>query len=80
MKAIELPQADSGSCSRASAGSAWVDADKWLPMGPHEVLATDSENIFMAYWKESIWWLHELEEPCDSEVTHWMELPDLPEL
>jgi hypothetical protein len=57
----------------------WIDAAKWLPQGPHEVLATDGEGWFIAYLCESEWWLHELDEPCDSQITHWMELPELPE-
>lgn len=57
----------------------WVDASKWLPQGPHEVLATDGENWFVACLQGSEWWMHELDEPCDSVVTHWMELPEIPE-
>jgi hypothetical protein len=57
----------------------WVDASKWLPQGPHEVLATDGESWFVACLQGSEWWLHELDEPCDSVVTHWMELPELPQ-
>lgn len=60
--------------------SAWIDAEKFLPMGPHEVLATDGEAWFVACLQGSEWWLHEIDEPCDSQVTHWMELPELPEL
>jgi len=58
----------------------WVDASKWLPQGPHEVLATDGEGSFIAFCNGEKWWLHELDEPCDSEVTHWMELPEIPEV
>jgi len=59
----------------------WIDAAKWLPRGPHEVLATDGEGWFIAcYYGPGQWWLHELDEPCDCEVTHWMELPELPEV
>jgi hypothetical protein len=59
-------------------GGAWVDADQWLPPGPHEVLATDGEGCFVAFYKDSAWWRHELDEECDSVVTHWMDLPELP--
>lgn len=58
----------------------WIDARKWLPQGPHEVLATDGEAWFIASLQGLEWWLHELDEPCDSEVTHWMELPEIPEV
>jgi hypothetical protein len=57
----------------------WVDASKWLPQGPHEVLATDMEGRFLACLQGSEWWCPILDEPIDSVVTHWMELPELPE-
>ena len=57
----------------------WVDAEKWLPQGPHEVLATDGEGWFVACY-DGVWKSHEMEEPIDSEITHWMEPPDPPEL
>lgn len=58
----------------------WIDAGKWLPQGPHEVLATDGEGWFIASWNGASWWLHELDEPCDSQVLFWMELPEIPEV
>ncbi|MEP2777305.1 MAG: hypothetical protein ABJQ29_00510 [Luteolibacter sp.] len=58
----------------------WVDADKWLPHGAHEVLATDLEGRFLACWHSEIGqWLDMDDEPFDSTITHWMELPELPE-
>jgi len=57
----------------------WVDASKWSPMGPHTVLATDLEGIFTAVLQDGVWRSAETEEEIDSVVTHWMELPELPE-
>jgi hypothetical protein len=57
----------------------WIDASKWLPLDPHEVLATDSEGKYLAYYKEDEWWDAVFDEPVDSVITHWMELPELPE-
>jgi len=56
----------------------WVDAAKWLPMGPHCVLATDLECHFIAVWDGTEWSNAWTDEPIDSVVTHWMELPDPP--
>ena len=57
----------------------WVSADKWLPMGPHCVLATDLECHFIAVWDGTEWCNAWTDEAIDSVVTHWMELPDPPE-
>ena len=57
----------------------WVPADKWLPMGPHCVLATDLECHFIAVWDGTEWCNAWTDEAIDSVVTHWMELPDPPE-
>ena len=57
----------------------WVDAAKWLPMGPHCVLATDLECHFIAVWDGTEWSNAWTDEPIDSVVTHWMELPEMPE-
>jgi hypothetical protein len=62
----------------ASDISPWTDAAKWLPMGPHCVLATDLECHFIAVWDGTDWCNAWTDEPIDSIVTHWMELPDMP--
>lgn len=48
-------------------------------MGAHTVLATDLEGIFTAVFSDGVWLSAETEEEIDSVVTHWMELPELPE-
>ena len=68
-----------GSAPPRPGPSQWADASKWSPMGPHEVLATDGEAIFVA-WNDNGQWLNrDTEEEIDSVITHWMELPELPE-
>jgi hypothetical protein len=57
----------------------WVIAAKWSPMGPHEVLATDGECIFVAWNDHGQWLNRDTEEEIDSVITHWMELPELPD-
>lgn len=57
----------------------WVPAEKWLPMGPHCVLATDMDTHFIAVWDGTEWSNAWTDEPIDSVVTHWMELPDPPD-
>jgi hypothetical protein len=57
----------------------WVDASKWLPMDPHCVLATDLECHFIATFDGTEWSNAWLDEPIDSVVTHWMELPGIPD-
>jgi len=56
----------------------WIDAGKWLPMGPHCVLATDMETHFIAVWDGIEWSNAWTDEAIDSFITHWMELPDPP--
>ena len=56
----------------------WIDASMWLPKGTHEVLATDLEGWFIACYQDGEW--TDMEDvPFDSEITHWMELPEIPE-
>ncbi len=55
----------------------WVTAAKWLPMGPHVVLVTDMECIWVGCYDGDLW--RDInDEPFDSVITHWMELPELP--
>lgn len=55
----------------------WIEAEKWLP-GTMSVLATDLECIWIATYDGDVWRDAE-DEPIDSCVTHWMDLPDLPD-
>lgn len=57
----------------------WIDAAKWLPPAPRCVLASDLEAHFIATWDGEEWANAWTDEPIDSVITHWMELPELPE-
>jgi len=75
--AIEKPEPP---CKPVAAGiSLWVPADKELPGNPRCVLATDLEAHFIAVWEDETWTNAHTSEPIDSVITHWMELPEVPE-
>lgn len=59
------------------ATNTWVPAADLLPMGAHDVLCTDLEFIWVGAWEKDDWTRDGA--PVDSVVTHWMELPELPE-
>jgi hypothetical protein len=65
--------------------SEWIPADKELPGNPRCVLATDGECHFIAIYAPDDcmdivpgWSNAHTEESIDSHVTHWMELPEVP--
>lgn len=57
----------------------WTDAGLWLPPDARCVLATDSEAHYIACYENGEWCNAWTEEPIDSVITHWMELPPAPE-
>jgi hypothetical protein len=68
--------------------SEWIPADKELPGTPRCVLATDGEMVCVAVYEsgesmdyDSIrgWSNACTNEEIDSVITHWMELPEVPE-
>jgi hypothetical protein len=70
-----------------SAPSNWIPADKELPGNPRCVLATDGEAHFIACYEMITpnpdgwcgWFNAHTSEEIDSVITHWMELPEVPE-
>ena len=66
--------------------SEWIPADKELPNTPRCVLATDMECHFIAVNDERIdgafgryqWSNAHTGDGIDSVITHWMELPEVP--
>ncbi len=79
-KVLEQAQA-----SRAQI-SPWTPADKELPGNPRCVLATDGECHFVAVYEipsqgivYSAWINAHTGDEIDSHITHWMELPEVPE-
>jgi hypothetical protein len=62
--------------------SEWIPADKELPGNMRCVLATDMECHFIACYQgheEEAWINAHTSEGIDSHITHWMELPEVPE-
>jgi hypothetical protein len=69
--------------------SEWIPADKELPGNPRCVLATDGECHLIAVYTPPDMFVDRLdiapgwsnahtEEEIDSVITHWMELPEVP--
>jgi hypothetical protein len=56
----------------------WIPADKELPGNARCVLATDLEAHFVACY-DGEWQEAHTSEAIDSVITHWMELPEVPE-
>jgi hypothetical protein len=60
--------------------SFWTPADRELPDNPRCVLATDGEAHFVAIiMADGEWQNAHTDEPIDSVITHWMELPEIPQ-
>jgi hypothetical protein len=59
--------------------SPWIPADKELPGNARCVLATDMEAHFIAVYFNDVWTNAHTSEEIDSVITHWMELPEVPE-
>jgi len=57
----------------------WIDSASWNPSTGRCVLATDLETHFIACFDAGAWVNAWTEEPIDSQITHWMELPEPPE-
>ena len=62
-----------------SAPSNWIPADKELPGNMRCVLATDMECHFIAIYEDEQWINAHTSDQIDSHITHWMELPEVPE-
>jgi hypothetical protein len=56
-----------------------MPADKELPGNARCVLATDLEAHFVAVYWNDVWTEAHSDTEIDSVVTHWMELPEVPE-
>lgn len=57
----------------------WQEAASWLPETPRCVLATDLECHFIAVFQDGKWFEAHSDEEIDSVITHWQELPEVPE-
>lgn len=57
----------------------WTPAADFLPDNPRAVLATDMEAHYIAVYHDGTWWNAHTDEEIDSVITHWQELPEIPE-
>ena len=58
----------------------WIPCAEAMPDNARCVLATDNEGVFIGIRFASGEWEDAYrEEPFDSVITHWMELPEVPE-
>lgn len=85
---MRLFQLITGPHCRVQAMSEWIPADKELPGNPRCVLATDGEAHFIAVYQSEDhmefvevpgWSNAHTGDEIDSVITHWMELPEVPE-
>lgn len=56
----------------------WQDCTECLPNTPRVVLATDSETHYLAIYEHGTWVEAATSDEIDYHITHWMELPELP--
>ena len=56
----------------------WIPVEDALPTNPYEVLVTDGEGAWLGYYLGGTW--YQDHEPSDSVVTHWREIPELPQV
>jgi hypothetical protein len=57
----------------------WQPTSQWFPDTPRCVLATDGESHFVACFYGQVWFEAFSDTEIDSHITHWMELPAMPE-
>ena len=79
-----LEQAEAARKWHCAQISPWIPADKELPGTPRCVLATDGEAHFIACYEALCadpagWSNAHTSEEIDSVITHWQELPEVPE-
>ena len=73
-----IEQAEAARAWHSAQISPWTPADKELPGNMRCVLATDIEAHFVAIYEDGAWVEAGTSEPIDSHITHWMELPEVP--
>ena len=70
---------DRETCPGGAGVSPWTPADKELPGNMRCVLATDMECHFIAIYEDEQWINAHTSDQIDSHITHWMELPEVPQ-
>ncbi|HHH6999367.1 TPA: DUF551 domain-containing protein [Escherichia coli] len=61
----------------------WISCSERMPKGYADVLVTDGEHVEVKWWDESGYWNSWTELNSDifaDEITHWMPLPEPPQV
>ena len=60
----------------------WIKCSERMPEELDDVLVTDGDSIEMKWWDGDDWdsWVECNSNICSDDVTHWMPLPELPEV
>lgn len=67
-----------GTRNRQVVMSEWVSVKDRLPDNNRMVLMTDLTDMATGNLENNKWWVFSRDFPCMT-ITHWMELPNLPE-
>lgn len=60
----------------------WIKCSERMPEHLDDVLVTDGDSIEMKWWDGDDWdsWAERNSNICNDDVTHWMPLPEPPEV
>ena len=60
----------------------WIECSERMPEELDDVLVTDGDNIEIKWWDGDDWdsWVERNSNICSDDVTHWMPLPEPPEV
>lgn len=62
--------------------SKWIECSERMPEYFCDVLITDGEHVEVKWWDGDEWdcWAERNSDICSDDVTHWMPLPEPPEV
>lgn len=60
----------------------WIKCSEQMPVPFSNVLVTDGEEVEIKWWDGDDWdsWTERNSNICSDDVTHWMPLPEPPEV
>lgn len=59
----------------------WIKCSERMPEELEDVLVTDGRSVEVMYLRFSLWYVTSPDSAiCGDEVTHWMPLPEPPEV